>query len=138
MDENRQPVFVAAPTETAYACPKCGHATVQKSGPYGPYIDCTQRDTKKCDFRSGVPVGVACPEEPETGQLVEKTTKRGVFYGCWNYPHCSYTANTLEPAKMPPARPQAEREAANLKLLERSARGKASFAKRKAPVRKAS
>ena len=138
MDENRQPVFVAAPTETKYACPKCGHATVQKSGPYGPYIDCTQRETKKCDFRSGVPAGVACPEEPETGQLVEKTTKRGVFYGCWNYPHCSYTANTLEPAKMPPARPQAEREAANLKLLERSVRGKAAFAKRKTTVRKAS
>ncbi len=36
-----------------------------------------------CDFRAGVPVGVACPEEPETGQLVEKqarTGKRGTFY----------------------------------------------------------
>jgi hypothetical protein len=33
---------------------------------------------------------------------------------------------------MSPARPREEREAANLKLLERSARGKAAFAKRKA------
>jgi DNA topoisomerase-1 len=77
-------------------------------------------------------VGVACPEEPETGQLVEKRTKRGIFYGCWNYPNCSYTTNSLEPGKMSPARPREEREAANLKLLERSARGKAAFARRKA------
>ena len=138
MGPDGEPVFVAAPKETAFACPKCGSATVQKTGPYGQYIDCTQRDTKKCDFRSGVPVGVACPEEPETGQLVEKSTRRGIFYGCWNYPHCSYTTNTLDPAKMSPARAEPERTAANLKLLERSARGKAAFAKRKTTAKKAS
>jgi DNA topoisomerase I len=132
MGPKGEPVFVAPPTETEYACPKCGSATVRKTGPYGPYIDCVQRDDKKCDFRSGVPVGVECPEEPGRGQLVEKTTKRGIFYGCWNYPHCSYTTPTLEPGKMTPARAPAEREAANQKLLERSARGKAAFASRKA------
>ncbi len=98
-------------------------------------MDCENRETGKCDFRGGVPVGVPCPEEPETGQLVEKTArtgKRGVFYACWNYPNCSYTTNSLEPGKMAPARPPAEREEANRKLLERSARGKAAFAKRKA------
>ncbi|MGH2610397.1 MAG: hypothetical protein ACRDHF_15055, partial [Tepidiformaceae bacterium] len=113
--------------------------TVQKTGPYGPYIDCTGRDDKKCDFRAGVPVGVACPEEPETGQLVEKQAiRRGgksVFYGCWNYPNCSYTTNSLEPGKMAPARPVPEREEANRKLLERSARGKAAFAKRRETTR---
>jgi len=143
MDENGNPVFVAPPTETQYACPKCGSPTVQKSGPYGPYIDCTQRDTKKCDFRSGVPVGVACPEEPTTGQLVEKQARvkgRGIFYACWNYPNCSYTTNTLEPGKMTPPRDEEMRRLGNEKLLERSSRGKAAFAKRKenARVRKAS
>ena len=143
MDENGKPVFVAPPTETQYACPKCGSQTVQKSGPYGPYIDCTQRDTKKCDFRSGVPVGVACPEEPGTGQLVEKQARvkgRGIFYACWNYPNCSYTTNTLEPGKMTQPRDDETRRLGNEKLLERSSRGKAAFAKRKdnARVRKAS
>lgn len=143
MGEGGKPVFVAAPKETAYRCPKCGAPTVQKSGPYGPYLDCTNRDAKKCDFRSGVPVGVACPEEPETGQLVEKQARvrgRGVFYACWNYPHCSYTTNSLEPGKMTPSRDETTRRAANLKLLERSARGKAAFAKRResARVKKAS
>ncbi len=137
--ETGEPVRVAQPVRTEYACPKCGRPTVQKTGPYGPYIDCTGRDDKKCDFRAGVPVGVACPEEPETGQLVEKQAiRRGgksVFYGCWNYPNCSYTTNSLEPGKMAPARPVPEREEANRKLLERSARGKAAFAKRRETTR---
>ncbi|MBK7723748.1 MAG: hypothetical protein IPI33_00420 [Dehalococcoidia bacterium] len=61
---------------------------------------------------------------------MEKQTKRGSSGGCWNYPNCSYTTNSLE--KLAPARPLPEREEANRKLLERSARGKAAFAKRKA------
>jgi DNA topoisomerase-1 len=141
MGPDGQPVYVEPPTETEYACPKCGSPTVRKTGPYGPYIDCVRRETKKCDFRSGVPIGVECPEEPGRGQLVEKTTRRGTFYGCWNYPNCSYTTNSLEHGKMSPARPPAEREEANRKLGERSARGKAAFATRRAKaatVRKAS
>ncbi len=140
MGKDGKPVHVAPPTITQYRCPIDGAETIQKTGPYGPYIDCVNREKGTCTFRSGVPVGVACPEEPETGQLVEKRTKRGIFYGCWNYPNCSYTTNSLEPGKMPAPRPPAEREAANLKLLERSARGKAAFAKRRsnAAARKAS
>ncbi len=135
MGADGQPVEVAAPTAIAYKCPRDGGDLVQKTGPYGAYVDCVNRETGTCDFRGGVPVGIACPEEPETGQLVEKqarTGNRGIFYACWNYPNCSYTSNTLEPDKMPPARPLPEREEANKKLLERSLRGKAAFAKRKA------
>jgi DNA topoisomerase-1 len=135
INEAGEPVVVAQPTITAYSCPKCGRATVRKTGPYGPYLDCTGREEKLCDFRSGVPVGVPCPEEPETGQLVEKQArngKRGTFYACWNYPNCSYTTPTLEPGKMSPVRSPEERAQANAKLLERSARGKAAFAARRA------
>jgi DNA topoisomerase-1 len=136
MGPDGEPVTVAAPRETSFVCPKCGSATIQKTGPYGPYIDCLQRDAKTCDFRAGVPVGVPCPEEPETGQLVEKQAIRGgrksVFFGCWNYPHCSYTTNSIEDGKLTAARDPEERAAANKKLLERSARGKAAFAARKA------
>jgi DNA topoisomerase-1 len=134
MGPDGKPLLVAAPRHTDYLCPKDGGALVEKSGPYGAYVDCVNRETGTCDFRAGVPVGVPCPEEPDTGQLVEKTArsgKRGVFYACWNYPNCSYTTNTLEPGKMAPARPLPEREEANKKLLERSLRGKAAFAKRK-------
>lgn len=132
MGPDGKPVEVAAPRQSQYTCPKDAAALVEKTGPYGPYVDCVNRETGTCDFRAGVPVGVACPEEPETGQLVQKQTKRGVFYGCWNYPRCSYTTNSLEPGQMAPARPLPQREEANRKLMERSARGKAAFAKRKA------
>ena len=138
------PAGVAAlnvPQRIDFRCPKDGGQLIQKSGPYGPYVDCENRDLKTCDFRGGVPVGVECPEEPGSGQLVEKRTKRGIFYGCWNYPNCSYTANTLDPEKMPKARGLEERAEANKKLLERSARGKAAFASRRGratTVRKAS
>ncbi len=132
MDSQGRPVAVKEPVRTIYPCPKCGSATVEKTGPYGPYLDCTNREgRKKCDFRSGVPVGVACPEEPENGQLVEKRARRGTFFACWNYPNCSYTTNSLEPGKITAARTAEARAAANAKLLERSARGKAAFASRR-------
>jgi len=131
MGPDGEPMLVAAPQETSFTCPKDGGALVQKTGPYGQYVDCVNREKGTCDFRGGVPVGIACPEEPETGQLVQKQTKRGIFYGCWNYPYCSYTTNSLDDGKMSPVRPLPEREEANKKLLERSARGKAAFAKRK-------
>jgi DNA topoisomerase-1 len=36
-------------------------------------------------------IGVKCPQEGCTGELLEKTSKRGkVFYGCNRYPDCSF------------------------------------------------
>jgi DNA topoisomerase-1 len=37
-------------------------------------------------------LGIACPTEGCTGDLVQRRTKRGrVFYGCSRYPDCQYT-----------------------------------------------
>jgi DNA topoisomerase I len=131
LTQEGEPAARTEPVRIAFHCPKDGGQLIQKNGPYGPYVDCENRDAKTCDFRGGVPVGVVCPEEPETGQLVEKRTKRGIFYGCWNYPNCSYTTNTLDPEKMAKPRSAEDRAEGNRKLLERSARGKAAFASRR-------
>ncbi|MFN0093562.1 MAG: DNA topoisomerase, partial [Dehalococcoidia bacterium] len=140
LTQEGEPAPSTAPEPSSYACPVCGSGTIRKVGPYGPYLDCTNRDAGKCTFRSSVPVGIECPEEPGSGQLVEKKSRRGTFYACWNYPNCSYTTNTLEPGKMSKPRTGEERAAGNAKLLERSARGKAAFAARraKATTRRAS
>ncbi|GIW19070.1 MAG: DNA topoisomerase 1 [Tepidiforma sp.] len=140
MGPDGQPVRAGEPVAIPYRCPKDGGRLLKKSGRFGEYVECENRAAGTCDFRGGVPVGVPCPEEPETGQLVEKSSRRGTFYACWNYPNCSYTTNSLEPGKMTPPRPPEVREEANRKLLERSARGKAAFAKRRAnaAARKAS
>ena len=140
MGPDGKPVKASAPEEIPYRCPKDGGKLLKKTGRFGAYVECENRAGGSCDFRAGVPVGVPCPEEPETGQLVEKSSRRGTFYACWNYPNCSYTTNSLEPGKMTPPRSPEVREEANRKLLERSARGKAAFAKRRAnaAARKAS
>jgi len=139
LTQEGEPVEQAGPQPTDFVCPVDGGRLIAKSGPFGPYVDCENRDSGKCTFRSSTPVGKECPEcaayGPRHGELVEKRTRRGVFYGCWNYPECSYTANTLEDGKMPAVRPQAERDEANRKLQERSARGKAAFAKRRTNAR---
>jgi DNA topoisomerase I len=139
MTEEGQPVQRSAPEKTDYQCPLCGGALIRKNGPFGPYVDCERWESEECSFRGSVPVGVPCPEctayGPTHGELVEKKTRRGTFYGCWNYPKCSYTTKSLEPGKLSPVRPREERDAANKKLLERSERGKAAYAKRRANAR---
>lgn len=139
LTEEGEPAPQAGPEKIDIPCPICGSGLIRKTGPYGPYVDCEQRESGECTFRASAPVGVACPEcdryGPRHGELVEKKTKRGLFYGCWNYPECSYTTKSLDPEEMSPVRPLEEREEANKKLMERSARGKAAYAKRRANAR---
>ncbi|MFN0093399.1 MAG: type I DNA topoisomerase [Dehalococcoidia bacterium] len=132
LTQEGEPAPSTAPEPSSYACPICQAGTIRKVGPYGPYLDCNNREAGKCTFRSSVPVGIECPEEPGSGQLVEKKSRRGTFYACWNYPNCSYTTNSLEPEKLAKPRAAEDRAVANAKLLERSARGKAAFATRRA------
>ena len=124
LTEEGEPQPAPEPQPTDWKCPRCGSGTELKHGPYGEYIDCVKRDSKECDFRAGKPVGVPCPEEPETGMLVAKRARRGVFYGCWNYPDCTYTTNSIEPGKLSPVRTAEEREAAAEKAKARSKKGR--------------
>ena len=124
LTEEGEPQPVPDPQPAAWKCPRCGSGTELKHGPYGEYIDCVKRETKECDFRSSKPVDIPCPEEPETGQLVAKRARRGVFYGCWNYPECTYTTNSIETGKLSPVRTAEEREAAAEKAKARATKGR--------------
>jgi DNA topoisomerase-1 len=62
---------------------------VIKRGRFGRFIACTGypecRNTKPIT----VPVGVQCPECGS--DIVEKKTRRGrLFFGCSNYPNCTF------------------------------------------------
>jgi DNA topoisomerase-1 len=60
-----------------------------RTGRFGRFLACS--GYPKCKTTQAVPVGVACPEENCTGQLVEKRTRGGrVFYGCDQYPKCKH------------------------------------------------
>ena len=137
LTEEGDPQPLPDPQPSDWKCPRCQSPTELKHGPYGEYLDCVNRASKACDFRSGKPVGLACPEEPETGQLVAKRARRGVFYACWNYPDCTYTTNSLEPDKLSPVRTAEEREAAAGKVKAKARSKKGGRASRPAARRRA-
>ncbi|MGH2767339.1 MAG: topoisomerase DNA-binding C4 zinc finger domain-containing protein, partial [Actinomycetota bacterium] len=105
-------------------CPECGSALQQRSGRFGPFIGCSNypecRYVKRRETRS---TGATCPgclEEPckkcregAPGELVERTGKKGRFFGCSHYPACRHTQNQdpREPSRqddvLPGASPRA-------------------------------
>ena len=72
-------------------CSVCERPMVIKKGKYGPFLSCSGypecRNSKPLRQTAGVP----CPECG--GDLVARRSKKGrTFYGCSNYPTCSFTA----------------------------------------------
>ena len=75
---------------TSTVCELCGAPMVVRKGRYGEFLACSTYPT--CKGAKPMPLGVACPAEGCTGELVQRRTKRGrLFYGCNRYPTCQYT-----------------------------------------------
>jgi DNA topoisomerase-1 len=71
-------------------CPDCGNNLVKKHGRFGEFIACSNYPT--CKFVKRETLGIPCPEEGCTGEIVVRRTKRRkVFYGCTRYPDCKFT-----------------------------------------------
>ena len=88
VDESGRIKVVEKVVETGERCPECGQPMVVKSGRYGRFLACS--DYPNCKTTKPFSTGVPCPEGCG-GELVERRTKRGrVFYGCSNYPSCTY------------------------------------------------
>jgi DNA topoisomerase-1 len=81
---------------TDKVCEKCGKPMVLKRGPFGDFLACSGypecKQTQSLSVNGGTKsIGVACPQEGCTGEVLEKTSKRGkVFYGCSRYPDCNF------------------------------------------------
>ncbi|MFQ5905057.1 MAG: type I DNA topoisomerase [bacterium] len=70
-------------------CPECGGRLVYKRGRYGRFIACS--NYPKCEYTSPVLTGVKCPREGCTGEIVERTSRKGkTFYSCSRYPDCDF------------------------------------------------
>lgn len=96
LENAQQNMEKIAPVEIGEDCPECGSPLVIRRGRYGEFVACSAYPTckyiKKEAKEEVVPVsiGVKCPK-CETGQIVEKKTRRGkVFYGCDQYPNCDF------------------------------------------------
>ena len=93
---NIQPVEPLADEPTDKRCEKCGRPMVLKRGPFGDFFACSGypecRNTQsRTQNGNGKSTGVKCPQDGCTGELLEKTSKRGkTFYGCNRYPDCTF------------------------------------------------
>jgi DNA topoisomerase I len=89
------------------SCPECGKELVVRRGRNGEFLGCS--GYPKCRFTrnftwgpEGKPViaepsattgDFPCPEPNCQGTLVKRRSRRGFFYGCSQYPQCSFTLN---------------------------------------------
>lgn len=89
------------PTEPQPPCENCGKEMVLKSGRYGPFYSCAGYPDCKTIRKIGrggksstppKPTGVKCPNCKE-GDLVERISRRGVFFACNRYPKCEFAMN---------------------------------------------
>jgi DNA topoisomerase-1 len=78
---------------TNEVCELCGKPMVIKWGRKGKFLSCS--DYPKCKSAKSITSGVKCPGPGCTGELVERRSTRGIFYGCTKFPTCRYTARRL-------------------------------------------
>lgn len=99
-DEKGQikPIEPAQGEITDKFCEKCEKPMILKSGKYGDFLACSGYPDCKNTMsinpnNNGNPIGIKCPKENCDGDIVEKKSKRGnVFYGCSNFPDCTFAS----------------------------------------------
>jgi DNA topoisomerase-1 len=74
-------------------CDKCGKPMVIKWGRRGKFLSCS--DYPRCKNAKSITSGVKCPSPGCEGELVERRSTRGMFYGCTKFPVCRYTVRKL-------------------------------------------
>jgi DNA topoisomerase-1 len=91
-----QPVKPPEDEITDKNCDKCGSPMVVKRGRYGDFLACSGypecKNTQSLNSNgSGKFIGVSCPEKDCTGEIVERSSKRGkLFFGCNRFPECTF------------------------------------------------
>lgn len=88
-----------------HPCPKCGQALQRKDGKFGVYWSCS--GYPECSHtmkdKGGVPVEKKVSEKTDVtctkcnkGKMTKREGKKGIFYGCSNYPACKNAVNKLD------------------------------------------
>jgi DNA topoisomerase-1 len=90
-DENGTiiPIEKEEPLDSGEKCEKCGNPMVFKQGRYGQFMACSA--FPKCKHIKLQSIGIKCPEENCSGELVQKISKKGkTFFSCSRFPKCKY------------------------------------------------
>lgn len=78
--------------ETDIDCEKCGKKMLIRHGRYGKFLACSDYPT--CDNTKPIlkKLGIKCPI-CENGEIIERKSKKlKVFYGCSEFPKCSFVS----------------------------------------------
>lgn len=79
-------------------CPECGNPLVIRTGRYGKFIACSTFPKCKYTRQYVEKIDMKCPRDG--GDIIIKKSHRGkVFYGCSNYPKCTFAAWKKEDIK---------------------------------------
>jgi DNA topoisomerase-1 len=82
----------AVPTDEI--CDICGKPMVIRWGRFGQFLACS--GFPDCRYTKSLPTGFRCPQPGCDGDLVRRQSKRRqTFYGCTNYPKCTYVTRRL-------------------------------------------
>ncbi|MDD5217741.1 MAG: type I DNA topoisomerase [Candidatus Omnitrophica bacterium] len=79
---------------TEYVCDICGKGMVIRWGRFGKFLACA--GFPECKYTRSIPTGFRCPQPDCGGDVIKRMSKKGrAFYGCSNYPKCTYVTNKL-------------------------------------------
>jgi DNA topoisomerase-1 len=88
---NEAPKIKLPEIESDEICDKCGRKMLIKNGRFGKFLACSGFPICKNTKPILDKIGVSCPEEGCSGDIIRKKTKKSrTFYGCSNYPKCSF------------------------------------------------
>ncbi len=77
---------------TDEVCPKCGQPMLVKTGRFGKFLACSGYPECKTTKSFQVKTGAKCPDCGS--ELIQKVNKKKrTFYGCSNYPNCTFAIN---------------------------------------------
>ncbi|MCR2100661.1 type I DNA topoisomerase [Campylobacter upsaliensis] len=91
-------------TKLEEKCPECGGELAVRKGRYGEFIACLafpkcrysrnlkEDNAEKKEAKKPNGIGVKCPK-CKNGEVVERFSRRGKFYGCNHYPKCDFVSN---------------------------------------------
>ena len=80
------------------ACPDCGNPLVLRMGRYGKFVACSTFPKCRYTRQFAEKIDMKCPKCG--GDIVIKKSRRGkTFYGCSNYPTCTFAAWKKEDIK---------------------------------------
>jgi len=92
-EANKAEKLTLEPVYSEEICEKCGEKMLIKHGRFGKFLACSGFPECKNTKPFLEKIGIPCAEKDCNGEIIQRRTKKGrIFYGCSNYPKCSFVS----------------------------------------------